>query len=155
AGGRLIAALSGHEGPINAIAFSRDGKQLASAATDGVLKIWNTPSVDQPVAPPVSERLVPLPVILAADGKTLYAGRADGRVETIDPATGTKSFLQGTHDGPVTALALSPDGTTLASGGWDGLVKLWSLKEWRALHSEGGHDGPVRCLAYSADGQRL
>jgi WD40 repeat protein len=45
ASGNLTVAFGGHEGYINSVAFSPDGKLLASGSPDGTIKLWNIPFI--------------------------------------------------------------------------------------------------------------
>src|SRR5262249_26128120 len=122
---RETLTLRGHAREINAVAFSPDGKTLASVAWDQTLRLWDMPAGKEravlTLAPPG------LALAFSPDGKALATGetgigiRKGGRpqatsVATLwDPATGQKRSTFRLPSG-VDALAFSPDGKTLAAG---------------------------------------
>jgi WD40 repeat protein len=113
------------------VAFSPDGKTLASAGADGTVRLWDVGTrraLDQPLE---GHNGVAYGVAFSPDGKTLASAGADGTARLWD--VGTRSALgqplEG-HDGDVTSVAFSPDGKTLASAGDDGTVRLWDPILW-------------------------
>jgi hypothetical protein len=118
------ATLQGHTNEIMSVAFSPDGKSLASASQDNSVKLWNVATG--------KERSTlqghPEPVWSVAfnpDGTILASASDDKTVKLWDVATGKqRATLQG-HTKEVMSVAYSPDGKTLASASEDKTIRLW------------------------------
>jgi WD40 repeat protein len=166
-GGQEELALKGHNSAVLKVAFSPDGKMLASASysPDGNLKLWDAFTGWE--LRTVKGHKVPVCCVACSpDGNRLAAGAADGTAKVWDIGTGQplhtlkghgKSQTSYTMPNPtreVRAIAFSPDGKRLATGGEDGVVKLWNC-EGRELHSLKGHPHGISALAFSPDGKVL
>ena len=145
------------------LAFSPDGKQLASGYQYGSVRLWD---VDKTIA--VKEgntadsaqtiRIGDVALVSLAyspDGKRLAVGSADYRITLLDLINRKVLHSFVGHDGEVTALAFSPDGTRLASASHDRTVKVWDSSSGKKLLTLAGHSGPVDAVAYSADGKSI
>jgi hypothetical protein len=166
---RAPTALDGHEGPVTGLAFSPDGKTLATGSEDGGVRLWN-------VADALKGRLRPrtLPaaqgssrvaggrVAWSGDGKLIAFAASDEEVALWDAAGGKEVRRLKDMEG-CQALAFSPDGKLLAvadahKGALNrpaGRVILWETASGRRLRTLGGHGDVIRALAFSRDGKRL
>jgi WD40 repeat protein len=149
---RPLTSLRGHTGMIHAVAVAPDGLTLASASTDGTVRLWDLTD-RQPVAE--AGHIGPVwATAYSPDGALLATGGADGTVRLWDAATGQPRQTLGTHGGEVRSLAFSPDGQTLASGDTRGVIRFWDVADG---HEQGRivRNAAVNGLAFSPDGRTL
>jgi WD40 repeat protein/energy-coupling factor transporter ATP-binding protein EcfA2 len=154
---QLRQYLSGHSGGVNSVAFSPDGKTLASGSDDNTIILWDV-GASQSIGPPLtgySSRVNS--IAFSPDGKTLASGSADSTVILWDVATHQPIGQPLTGQlGSVNSVAFSPDGKTLASGGDDNTIILWDV----ATHQPMGqpvmwHSRSVNSIAFTPDGKLL
>lgn len=135
---------------INAVAFSPDGKTLASAGGDKVLRLWDV-ATGQELRALTGHTDEVLALVFAPDGRTLFSGGADAVIMQWDVDTGQlRRTLRGHTDG-VNALALSPDAKVLASGSDDGTVKVWDSATGQITATVNDQAKAVSSLALSLD----
>lgn len=146
--------LTGHEGPIHAIAFSPDGQTIVSAGKDGALRSWDPLGEGTELlksdAPLVS-------LAWSSDGKRLASGGADGTVLVNDLEIGQVKFFRPMGTSAVTGLAFLPGDATLAisaadepgrTGNRPGLCLFeWKTGKSRSLPIDQAATGSVRTLA--------
>lgn len=165
-GRRVGGAMRGHYGPVEAVAFSRDGALMASGGADGTVQVWEVASGD-PVGVPLSvdgEQVTD--VAFSPDEDLLATAGSDGLVRLWDPVSGDP--VGQPLGGPaveLTDLAFSPDGSVLAAATLDGTVQLWERSNGDPIGlplaghplSEPlpEHGGGVVALAFSPDGTLL
>ena len=153
---RAAGALIGHQGGVNAVAFSPDRRTLASGAYDMTVRFWDM-HARRPTGRPLRESSGVLSIAFSPDGKTLAVAREDGALHLWDFARHRplgQAFRA--HGGEVFGVAFSPDGRTLASAGADGSVRLWdALTHERLAAPLTGHAGAVRCVAFNRAGTAI
>ncbi len=124
--GKLLhLAWQAHSDTVRALAFSPDGRALATGSWDGSIKLWDIESGALLWTSWFPDNIECL--ALAPDGRTLASGGDDATVQLWDAHTGTHRQALSGQRGPVFALTWSLDGSLLASGGVDGGIRLWEL----------------------------
>ena len=123
---RGTGILTGHTGAVDSMAFSPDGKTLASGSSDGTIRLWEV-ATGRPIGSPLTGHTGwVLSVAFSPDGKTLASGGKDDTVRLWDVATRQQIGAPLTGYGRwVTSVAFSPDGMTLAGGSNDYTVRFW------------------------------
>ena len=136
----LDVLLSGHNGEVSSVAFSPDGKTLASGSYDGTIILWDVSNPKSPVqlgALSGNGNIV-VSVAFSPDGKTLASGSFDKTIILWDVSNPKSPVQLGTslkgHSNVIRSVAFSPDGKTLASGSDDKTIILWNVDpvSWQA-----------------------
>jgi len=161
--GELLYAPKGHEGWIEAIAFSPDSKIIASGGNDRVILLWNVQTGESLGGLEQMDDLKSL--AFSPNGKILAAGncmdisakKIKGAINLWDIQTRQIIHTLEGHERATECLTFSPDGKTLASGGWDGTMRFWDVQTGSQLKVLTDKDtgGPVLCIAFSPDGKTL
>jgi WD40 repeat protein len=144
------AVLEGHKEAVLSVAFSRDGKRVATGGADKHARVWEVGSGDE--AQDVYVMWAVTGIAISEDGKQLVTGSWGGQIWEI--ASGNQAVHLESHTGFVTCAALSPNGKLLATGGLDATVKLWNPTTWQEVKSL-NHGEQLNCLAFSHDGKLL
>src|SRR5262245_50437356 len=137
--GKELSAFSGHVGDVKSVAFSPDGRKLASGSlhsTGGDIKIWEIATKQEIVTLNGNGH-----VAFSPDGRKL-ATLGEGSVSPTegwntaklwDADTGKELATLKGHENDISSIAFSPDGRMLATGAWDETVRLWDSATGKEL----------------------
>jgi RNA polymerase sigma factor (sigma-70 family) len=138
-----------------AVAFSPDGKLLATASSNRSVRLWDAGSFKLVRELRTFEGMYDWNCCLAftPDGKTLAASSDRNTVDFWDVPTGTPRLRYDGHGAGVSAIAFSQAGRVLVSLGGDGTVRVWNPRTARQLRVLHGQAPSLESLALSPDGR--
>jgi WD40 repeat protein len=153
--GRLLAALPGHQGYAEALAFAPNGKVFASGGDEVIL--WSRTGEKLGTVAGFSNGAAVL--AFSPDSHLLFCGDGAGSVHVFDLQSKKTRHMK-LQDGRITALAVHPSGELFATGGAREHVSIWDLdgKLQGESRFEGSFNHPVSAayaLAFSPDGEQL
>jgi WD40 repeat protein len=149
--GKLVATLEGHTGGVTAVAWSKDGKTLATASADKTGRLWD--STGKPVRT-LSGHDAAVSCVAWADSKTLATGSSDKTVRVWHTGSDIGKIAR-THKGAVTAVAWSKDGKLIASGDTQHTVIVGAPDADKDKAQSITASAAVQSLAWAGNGKSL
>jgi energy-coupling factor transporter ATP-binding protein EcfA2 len=158
----LIATLTGHTSPVVAVAFSPDGRTLATTSEDYTAGLWDITDRAHPARTVTLSHIGTVSAVaFSPDGQILAIPSDDhteGLWDITDMAHPARTATLTGDTSTVYAVAFSPDGHTLATGSGDNTAGLWDITD-RAHPARTatltGHIAPAHGVAFSPDGRTL
>jgi predicted Ser/Thr protein kinase len=150
---RLVATLTGHTASVNSIAFSPDGRQLATMSGAEVL-LWDVAGRSKR-AVLADDVLHAAGLAFSPDGRLLATADDDQTVSLWDVAGRTPRVNLAGHTGAITDVAISPDGRLVATASEDETARLWDVVSGRQTAVLGGHNASVGGVDFHHGGRLL
>ncbi|MFQ5472080.1 MAG: WD40 repeat domain-containing serine/threonine-protein kinase [Dehalococcoidia bacterium] len=153
-----IAILEGHRDQVNSVAFSPDGKRLASGSADNTIRIWDVPT-GRELAVLDGNGAGVLSLAYSRDGTRLALASEEGTLSVWDVSDWQEPktlWSRTEHDGETPCVAFDPSGERLATGSADETVRIWDASTGdvlRVIRCAGSVT--VKSVAVSPDGRRL
>ncbi|MFM6818665.1 MAG: hypothetical protein ACKPKB_21065, partial [Dolichospermum sp.] len=150
--------LKAHKNKVFSVAFSPNGKLLASGSDDKIIILWDLATKKHSILEGHGEYSSSRginSIAFSPDSQFLISGSDDKTIKLWDINLGLAIYTFIGHEKRVYAVAFSPLGKLIASGSKDKTVKMWSLETGKEIYSFQGHTDEVLCVAFSPDGKLL
>jgi WD40 repeat protein len=152
----------GHTNTVYGVAFSADGKTMATAGADKTIRLWDVDTRQRLALIRYTDRVTCL--AFSADGKMLASGSSDMTITLWDVARDAQGQIRGRkiatfakdHKSPIGNIAFAPDGKTVATvASRDEVIRLWDVASGKVRTLCKGHQAAPSTVVFSADNKRL
>ena len=153
--GQELLTMVGHTNWLAGLAFSPDGKRLASTSLDGTVRVWSLEpgrelvTVLSPIAGYGNR------VVYSPNGQEFSTNGGDGTATIWNSETGEPRLAVTGHAAEILNVAFSPDGKRFATASLDATATLWDAATGKKLVTLSGHEVGVRDITFSPDGMLI
>ena len=141
-----------HTSTVEGLAYSHDGKLIASGDWNGTIVIWDAQTGEEIRRLSEMSGIKVLNVVFSPDDTLLASANGNGTITLWDVMTGDMTRQFGDYADEVVSLAFHPSGETILAGDNDGVVKLWNITTGEKRLDFVGHSNRVNEVAFSPDG---
>ena len=153
----VLCTYRGHNGKVNALAWSPDGRSIASGSDDKTLQVWDAVTGGNVIT--ASESYSVKSISWSPQSDLIAYGSGDATVQIWDRVSQQKIYAYRSHSSPVIAVAWSPTSPSIASASHDSTVQVWELPNQPGQAPQGrilrGHSAGVRTVTWSPDGTHI
>lgn len=152
--GTTLVTYCGHADRVMGLAWSPDGKYIASASADKTVQVWDASTGKTIISYSKHTEWVKA-VTWSPDGTRIASAGADMTVHLWDVMTGRTVLVYRGHSNIVTTLAWSPNGRYIASGGYDRTIAVWDAFTGEDFGFYHGHapQNMINAVAWSPGGR--
>jgi WD40 repeat protein/serine/threonine protein kinase len=146
--------LEGHGDRVLSVAFSPNGKSVATTSKDETVKIWNVERGEH-LRTFEGHSSAVNSVAFAPDGVRIVTGSSDRTAKIWHVENGEELNILKGHTDPVNSVAFFSDGSRVMTGSSDKTAKIWNAENGWELLTLKGHAGEVHAVAFSPDGLQV
>ncbi len=136
------------------VAFSPDGRYMATTSQDGTVTMWDAASM-QALRTLSGHKGIVFRASFSPDSRLIVTAGDDKIARIWESGSGAELLRLAEHEDSVTAAVFSPDGRQLATSSFDKTVRLWDLSSGAELKRLQGHSAAVWDVDFSPDGRYL
>jgi WD40 repeat protein/serine/threonine protein kinase len=148
--GRPVSEPLRHSGDVRSVAIAPDGNMFATAATDGLARVWNLRG-DEPKT--FRHGDIVYEAACNPDGSMIVTAGEDRLAKLWNVSTNAVEGSPWAHDEKVIAASFSPDGKSVLTASYDGTALLWSVATGQQLLKINAHADQISRAVFSPNGQ--